>query len=41
MEIKNRNFTFKSNKKEREEEIIKNPEKHFNLCLSFSAQRCE
>ena len=41
MEIKNRNFTSNSNKKEREEEIIKNPEKHFNLCLSFSAQRCE
>ena len=41
MEIRNRNFTSNANKKEREKEIMENPEKHYNLCLSFSAQRCE
>ena len=40
-EIRNRNFTSKSNKLERTEEIQKFPNRNFNLCLPFTALRCE
>ena len=40
-EIRNRNFTSKTNKTERTEEIKQNPDRNFNLCLPSTSLRCE